>query len=321
VLRLVGATQPRSEVKMRITPPWSAECVVDERLARCLVETQFPSLAPVRLKSLGAGWDNTAYLVNDALVFRFPRRQIAVELLETEFQLLPKIAPRLPVQVPVPKFQGQPAQDYPWVFSGYQFLPGRTADAAAFDEGDRLLAAEPIARFLAALHSIQAEEAIRWGARPDSLARLDVSHRAPLLRQRLEGIVGLGLVDNEKALLEVIELAVGGRSSKTTTIVHGDLYTRHLLVDENKQLSGVIDWGDLHLGDPAIDLSIAYGFLPPSAREIFQRAYGPIDDGTWRLARFKALQTAVAVVAYGHDVADADLLREGQIALRYIASR
>ena len=35
-------------------------------------------------------------------------------------------------------------------------------------------------------------------------------------------------------------------------LVHGDLYAKHLLVQPDKQgqlkLSGIIDWGDLHLG-------------------------------------------------------------------------
>lgn len=65
---------------------WAAEHPVDEQMARSLIEAQFPALAPVRLKLLGAGWDNTAYRVNGAQVFRFPRRQIAVDLLESEVQ-------------------------------------------------------------------------------------------------------------------------------------------------------------------------------------------------------------------------------------------
>ena len=102
--------------------------------------------------------------------------------------------------------------------------------------------------------------------------------------------------------------------------MHGDLYARHLLVDEQRSLSGVIDWGDVHLGDPAIDLSVACGFLPLAGRAEFCRAYGPVDEPTWRLARFKALLTAVMLVVYGHDVKDEDLLREGLSTLRQLAA-
>ena len=69
--------------------PWSAEHDVSASLARELIETQFPKLTPVGVEPLGVGWDNTAYRVNDKFVFRFPRRQIAVELIRTEARVLP----------------------------------------------------------------------------------------------------------------------------------------------------------------------------------------------------------------------------------------
>src|SRR5437867_5996430 len=147
-----------------MSKPWLAEYPVEAPLARALIEAQFPELAPARLQLLGEGWDNTAFLVNDCCVFRFPRRKIAVHLLEAEQRLLPQIAPRLPLPVPIPEFHGQPEDQYPWPFAGYRLLPGRTASAAALDEAQRLQAAEPIARFLAALHSLPAEEMERLGA-------------------------------------------------------------------------------------------------------------------------------------------------------------
>ena len=52
---------------------------------------------------MGAGWDNTAYLVNGEWVFRFPRRTIAVPLLEAEGRVLPKLAPRLPLSDSAPR--------------------------------------------------------------------------------------------------------------------------------------------------------------------------------------------------------------------------
>ena len=67
---------------------------------------------------LGAGWDNTAYLVNDTWVFRFPRRSIAVELLRNEAALLPALAPRLPLPIPQPCYLGEPDGRYPWCFAG-----------------------------------------------------------------------------------------------------------------------------------------------------------------------------------------------------------
>ena len=300
--------------------PWIAEQTVEAPLARALIEAQFPELAPARLRPFGSGWDNTAFLVNDAWVFRFPRKQLAVPFLEVECRVLPRLAPLLTLPIPQPQKLGVAAEGYPWPFAGYPLLPGRTACVAALDEEQRLRAVEPVARFLAALHAIPTDEAIGLGAMPDTLNRLDVAGRTPLIRQWLEDLAGLGLVDAVEPFQEVLADAACARPARRATLVHGDLYARHLLVDEQARPCGVIDWGDLHLGDPAIDLALVCGFFPPSARAEFQRIYGAVEDDTWRLARFKTLLTSVAIVAYGHDTGDAALLREGRTALSHLVA-
>lgn len=79
----------------------------------------------------------------------------------------------------------------------------------------------------------------------------------------------------------------------------------------------MIDWGDIHLGHPAIDPSVAFGFLPPPARPTFLRAYGrDVDAETLRLARFRALFHAFATTRYAIDVDDAPLRREALSSLR-----
>ena len=72
-------------------------------------------------------------------------------------------------------------------------------------------------------------------------------------------------------------------------LVHGDLHVRHVLVDARGALSGVIDWGDLCRGDPAIDLSLYWSLFSPPARTALLDACGPVDrDGLLR-ARVLAL--------------------------------
>ena len=295
--------------------PWEAERIVSPELARALVEDQFPDLAPTRVEPLGVGWDNTAYLVNRAYVFRFPRRPIAVDLITREARVLPVLAPRLPLAIPVPAFVGQPSERFGWPFSGYPMLGGRTACAAALDERARREAAEPLARFLAALHSIPPGDLDLPG---DEIGRLDLARRLPEARARLEEIGQLQLVADPRPLPRILETASEAIPPRTGVLVHGDVYALHLLVDAESRVTGVIDWGDVHLGDPAVDLAVAHSFLPPSAHPAFLAHYGPVDEGTWHLARLRALHHCAAVVAYAHHTGSADLLREGLRALAHL---
>jgi aminoglycoside phosphotransferase (APT) family kinase protein len=102
--------------------------------------------------------------------------------------------------------------------------------------------------------------------------------------------------------------------------VHGDLHPRHVIVGPRGELAGVIDWGDSHAGDPALDLAIAFTFLPRDARETFRVAYGAVDDASWDRARFRALHYGAHLTRYGKTVGDLAMLLVGERALRAAAA-
>jgi aminoglycoside phosphotransferase (APT) family kinase protein len=304
-----------------MNPPWTAECVVSADRARTLIEAQFPQLEPARVEPFGAGWDNTAFLVNGGLVFRFPRRQFAVPFLASETRLLPVLAPLLPLPVPSPAFVGRPAADYPWPFAGYALLPGRTACAADLNDEQRTHAADVLGRFLAVLHSpAVAEVARRHGAGPDPIDRLNMSRAIPTARRLLDQLAARGLVEDARPFAVIIDAAPTSYTPRTDALVHGDLYVRHLLVNDANELAGVIDWGDVHLGDPALDCLIALTYLPPSARPTFARAYGRFNDIAWEVARFRGLRHTLHVLDYAHGIGAADLLRECHRALQHLSA-
>lgn len=301
-------------------PQWSADVELTEADAAALIEQQFPALAPVTMAPLGIGWDNVAYLVNDAYVFRFPRRDVAAGLVEREARILPLLAPHLPLPIPVPELIGRPTATYPYVFAGYPFLPGQTACRSFGSDDERAAAAPALARFLAALHSIPVDAETRAWAPGDEIARTDLPARAPVVKERLLANAA-GLEEREvRALIELVDgLATTPRRAEPPCWVHGDLYACQLLVDESRRLAGVIDWGDVHLGDPALDLSIAISFLPPAGRPVFRQSYGDVDDATWRRARFRAIHYGAVLASYGQGIGDAAIMAAGSYALRYAA--
>lgn len=291
---------------------WDAEVELAPGQAIRLIEQQFPGLAPVQLALLGAGWDNTAFLVNERWVFRFPRRNIAAGLIEHEIRVLPQLANRVPLPIPVPVLAGVPSAAYPYPFAGHALIPGTTACQLTWTDEERAQIAVPLARFLAALHQIPVNAAALARGPGDLIDRANVVKRAPPLKERL---CALGRGD----LFPLVDRLSGTPPRADPPCwVHGDLYARHLLVDGSRRLSGVIDWGDVHLGDSALDLSLVFSFLPPgSARDTFQNAYGPIDAPTYDRARFRALHYGALLISYGEDVGDDAIRVAGEYALRY----
>jgi len=307
---------------------WDAEEVVEADKARALIAGQFPDIDAAHLERLGVGFDNTAYLVDGAYVFRFPRRRVAVAPLTTESAVLPKLAGRLPLATPLPLWVGVPADGYPWPFAGYRYLAGRTACSADLDESQRAKATGVLARFLRTLHGLPAAGCSLPG---ETLGRLDIARRLPKALEFLQEVVALGYWEDGTEIAGILSSAETLNSAKmlnssglvagqapAPAIVHGDLYSRHLLVNAAGELEAVIDWGDIHLGDRALDLSVAWSFLPRRCHEEFRREYGEIDERTWLLARFRALYVSLVLISYGHDRGDEALVRAGQQSLRYM---
>jgi aminoglycoside phosphotransferase (APT) family kinase protein len=297
---------------------WAADIDVDAELARRLIAAQFPDLRGASVEPAGSGWDNAAFLVDGELLFRFPRRRIAAPLIERELALLPSIAPRVPLPISVPAFAGVPAEAYPWSFAGYRKIAGVTACALALADAERAALAEPLGAFLRALHGIDPAPLVARGLPPDELGWLDHAKRLGVSRERLPVLSAAGaeVVDRARELVDWLAANPPGRVPESgRAVVHGDLYARHVILCDGA-LAGIIDWGDVHHGDPALDLAIAHLMLPQFAHARFRAAYGPIDDRTWSAARYRAIYHAILELDYGIRTGDAGMRDIGAAALR-----
>ncbi|HEX4125253.1 MAG TPA: phosphotransferase [Tepidisphaeraceae bacterium] len=305
-----------------MTQPWTADIAIGPDLAAACINAQFPALAPARLTAIGEGWDNIAFRVNDEFLFRFPRRKVAVPLLMTESKILPWLAPQLPIPIPTPLFLGQPTDAYPHPFTGYRYLPGLPACQANLTDKQRTELAAPLANCLRTLHSTDAVKARHLGI-PTDPARLDVSRFSAPARARITDLADRKIIDTDLAdrLIDVLIATPKNLPIRTDALVHGDFYFRHLLVsdDPNHSLAAIIDWGDIHLGDPAEDLAIAFTLFAKSARGQFWIAYGIPDNRTYQLAQFRAASGMSWVVHYAADIGDEAVLREAIQSLRHIA--
>src|SRR5262245_42512499 len=126
-------------------PEWTPEVVVDEAFACRLISTGFPEIGTRTLTLLAEGWDNAVWVAEDGWAFRFPQRELGVRGLERELEVLPRLAPLLPLAVPVPELRGEPTGDYPWPFFGFRLVPGGEAALAGLDDGARDRLAGPLA--------------------------------------------------------------------------------------------------------------------------------------------------------------------------------
>ncbi len=287
--------------------PWHGDFPVNVDTAKELIQDQFPHLGQESIRFLGSGWDNQAFLVDARWVFRFPHRQLAVELIARETRWLPELAKRLPLQTSAAVWIDEPSARFPYPFAGSAFIPGESLDRISVADERRL--AHQLGTFLRELHNLPITEA----APHDELRRADIFYRIELLQKRL-------LADDfnhseRSAMRRAFEIARAARSSDTHSWVHGDLYPRHVII-ENDQVSGIIDWGDMHVGDPAIDASIAFTLGSAVNQEAFWSAYQPPDSDFQIRAAFRALHYGIVLRSFGREASDEAISKTADRYLR-----
>jgi aminoglycoside phosphotransferase (APT) family kinase protein len=294
-------------------PEWAPEHEVTAEAAAALIAGGFPELDGAPVEPLATGWDNTVFLVGGEWVFRFPRRRIAVPGIEREIAVLPVLAPRLPLPVPVPCFAAEPSAAFPWPFWGARMIPGSELAEVRPSDEERVPLAARIGAFLRALHEpALAADAGAGAALPiDPLGRANPARRASLTNRRLEALTGLGVWEPDQAVTGFLADAAGWSApAGDPVLVHGDLHVRHLLLDPGGRAAGVIDWGDVCLADPAVDLSIAYAGFDGAARAALLAEYGPVPPDRSRAARVLALNISAALAEWAAATGRRTLLAE-----------
>jgi aminoglycoside phosphotransferase (APT) family kinase protein len=219
------------------------------------------------------------------VVWRVPRRAIAIEPLRREAEIMPIVAPLLALPVPVPRLID--GHHLP-LLARHDYVPGREF---AVWEGECAVGRD-LGLFLRSLHTPDIAERVRDLAPVDPMSRSDPSKRVPSALRMLDEVSDRLDVEPLRRIVEQGD----GPPLDLGALTHGDLHPRHVLLNDDGVVSGVIDWGDCCVGSPAIDLAIVTA-LSPSERVAFFRVYGEVDPRLWRHARLIGVHLGAALLA------------------------
>ena len=284
------------------------EIPTDVALMRRLLAGQFPRWAelPIDLV-ISYGTDHDIYRLGDELAARLPRMGWATAQAAKEAEWLPRLAPHLPLAIPVPLAMGHPAEGYPFSWSVCEWLPGENANGTIADLEQ---AAVDLASFVHALRRIDVTGAHERPphARGGPLAEGDEQVR--------RSITELGDRIDAAATLRSWEQSLDAAAWEGAEVwVHGDLLPGNLLVVDGR-LSSVIDFGGLNVGDPACDLQPAWNVFAGDSRKRFL-AELDVDEASWLRGRGWALYQAVSALPYYWDT-NPGMIRQATHALTQV---
>ena len=265
---------------------------------RAVVRSRLPGYRIESVVKLGAGLENVAYEVNGDLIVRFsvaPDADGRAAAVQREAAVLEAVATVSPLPVPKPVF----------VVTELGCLAYRKVTGVPLLELPRSDRAElaasvgaELGRFLSVLNALPVDrmsELVGLDDQPFEGWRADAAD--------LYGAVG-------EAIPKAFHLAIGAflrapppAEDHPLVFSHNDLGVEHVLVDPNTgAVSGIIDWSDVAIVDPAYDLGLIYRDLGPEALEAAlsgYRAGGSGDANLVERATFYARCSVFEDLSYG----------------------
>ena len=273
------------------------DLVIDEALVRSMLEEQHPDLAGLELREVVGGWGNQMWRLGGDLAVRIPRTEDGSEPLAKEYQWVPRLPEGLPLPVPKPVRLGERSDRFPHNWTVVTWVSGAPADYEPIEQVEP--SARILAGFLGALHQPAPADAPRNGHRGGPLAPI-----TPYVEKRLANIeeypAMTSLHTEIPRLREVwADAAAASQWDGPSVWIHGDIHSANA-VTTGGILSGVIDFGELCVGDPADDLASAWVLLPDGGAEACFAHYPHTDESLVRPSRGWGLIRALLQIEVGY---------------------
>jgi aminoglycoside phosphotransferase (APT) family kinase protein len=282
--------------------PWDADRELSIEQAKAVISASIPSLDVGELTLIGRGWEFDAYLTRDGWVVRFPRRAEMEGLFEPERRVHRLVSRFLPATVGVPhvELRGKPAAGFPYEIAAHRYIAGIPIDEV--DERFVPHMASEIGTALAALHGISEESARAAGVSegdPGPETSDDWFRHALSAASRYSD--GDPIVDRAVAWASEAS-ASSVEFSGPLRLIHQDLSPEHVLADpQTGQITGILDWTDVMLGDAARDFVFLVGWRGWSFVEQVLAHYLPVDAGFRDRLKFMSRLLTPVWLGYAHE--------------------
>jgi hypothetical protein len=278
--------------------------VSDRTQHRAFIEDRWPELAVGSFEPVDGGWDCRTYVVNGEWIFQFPRLPGSDDRLRKQISALPELAREVSSAIPVPSHTSiDPA------CMGYRRILGEPMSASV--DG---VWPERLGRFLYDLHLTPPEYIGMRSATPATV-RTRMREEIDALEARV-----LPLLDTDERVRAERMIATfledDDNFGFATCLTHGDVGPEHVLKTADGDLAGVIDWGDLDVGDPARDLAWVLHIMPEIEERVLGAYGGPPDGRFLDRARYAFMLMPWHEVKFGVETGQAAFVESGLIGVR-----
>lgn len=228
----------------------------DNNLYVAKIRKAYPNLQFSNVKNVSNGLDHTVLLLDDKYIFRFPKTSHYKQRLHVELKLLRKLT-----KLPVPQYE--------WVadtFAGYRVISGKPLTQRRylyFKNKPHLH--NQLAHFLSELHSHTSMQ---------GLEKQPIAHSVLELASKMN-VISKELTQEQQELVEKFLVIAPKMRPANLCVTHADLHMDHILVNQN--FTGIIDFSDALISDPAIDFHNFWNYGATVPQKIYAKYKGKKD--------------------------------------------
>ncbi|WP_408009718.1 phosphotransferase family protein [Pseudalkalibacillus sp. A8] len=282
-----------------------------EQYLKCITSF-YPSLQISTIHWNHFGENNDILFLNDQWVFRFPKHDEALKSLQTECAQLTYVRPYITLPTPEPIFVNTDTNILGQAFFGYPLIPGAPLYAETVNDSPSSVQerfAQNLAQFLCELHAIPTEDA------PGMVISNDTAYNywVKLYEKIKQSLFSYIRLEKQQLITRHFELFLNDRSNFEfiPAIIHGDFGISNILYnDEEKQISGIVDFGSSHVGDPAIDIAGLFKQYGLQFVDIMANYYPDLENLLPR-AKFYAGTFGLQEALYGYQHHNQESLENG----------
>ncbi|WP_188456322.1 phosphotransferase [Virgibacillus oceani] len=262
------------------------------------IKISFPDLKINAVQVNRDGWDNTIIIINQEIVFRFPKNNDIAWNVVVETKLL-KGLHKLEPEITIPDYTILRDENDELKCVYYRFIKGVSVKEGRINLTKKN--AQILGDFLTKLHSMKPDLKLNSVQTPDYWNNLYHSVHNKIFPYL-----------NEKQKNEINDtflsfLNSNFSSSIKKSVIHGDLTASNIICDGSGMINGIIDFTDAQLGDPAFDFAGFYwNFGPDFTKDVLSYYNGAesAESLYTRVKSFYGLQPIFHELLYAiqHDI-------------------
>lgn len=234
-----------------------------------LIKKDFKNVSWKSAKYISKGYDHDIIILDNRIVFRFPKNNYSKKLLKGEIGLLNFLEKRIDIPLPVYTYI---ANNYSC--GGYQMINGKGLSRKTYNTlstSQKSKLAKHIAIFLSQLHATPLSKIAAYQIRE--------RHAQKELRQLHKDAEKFlyptsSLREQKKYEVFFSELTNVLQQTHKKVLVHGDFSMDHIIIDEKNAVAGIIDFTDRAIHDPAFDFIFLWELGPSFTQAVYSHYNG-----------------------------------------------